>query len=176
MILVLDTSAFFAGVEPLALQSRAYTVPEVVEELREEYRRLKVRLAQEQHLLEVRSPAESYLKHVEEAASQTGDVAHLSRADMAVLALALELAAQGEEVTVVTDDYAVQNVAKRLKLRFSPVMEQGIRRSFRWYKRCTGCGRRYSASYARETCEVCGAKVRARVKKKQKGINRRGGE
>ncbi len=176
MILVLDASAFFAGLEPLALQRRAYTVPEVVEELKEEYRRLKVKLAQEQRLLEVRPPAEKYIRLVRDAAARTGDVAQLSRADIAVLALALEFASQGEEVAVVTDDYAVQNVAKRLKLRFSPVMEQGIRRSFRWYKRCTGCGRRYSASYPREVCEVCGAEVKAKVKKKRKGINRRGGE
>jgi UPF0271 protein len=166
MILVLDTSAFFAGLEPLALRKRAYTVPEVMEELKEEYRQLKARLAQESGLLEVRTPQEKYMQLVKKAATQTGDVALLSRADMAVLALALEFASQGEKVTIVTDDYAVQNVAKFLKLRFSPVMEQGIRRRFRWYKRCVGCGRRYSASYASDTCEVCGAKVKARVKRR----------
>ncbi len=163
MILVLDAGAFFAGFEPLALQRRAYTVPEVLEELRSQS--LKVKIALEQHLLEVRSPAERYLKHVQRAAAKTGDIAKLSRTDMAVLALALELASEGQEVAIVTDDYAVQNVASALKLRFSPVAEMGIVRSFRWYKRCTGCGRRYSAAHPRDSCEVCGSPLRLRRRK-----------
>lgn len=165
MILILDSSAFFAGLEPLALQSKAYTVPEVIAELKEEYRRLKAKLAQESGLLEVRTPGEEFFKQAKQAAEKTGDIAKLSQADLAVLALAMELASQGEEVTIVTDDYAVQNVATLLKLGFSPVMEQGIKRRFRWYKRCPGCGRRYSAGYAGETCEVCGSRLKARVKK-----------
>jgi UPF0271 protein len=166
MILVLDAGAFFAGFDPLALQERAFTVPEVVQELRSVQARLKLRVAQEQRLLEVRSPEEGYLEQVREAAAKTGDVAQLSSADVAVLALALELASKGEVVVVVTDDYAVQNVAAMLKLRFSPVAELGIRRRFRWYKRCSGCGRSYSAGYAKETCQVCGSPLRLRRKKR----------
>ncbi|NOZ58051.1 MAG: DNA-binding protein [Euryarchaeota archaeon] len=164
MILVLDAGAFIAGFDPLALQRRAFTVPQVVGELRS--LSLKVEVAREQGLLTVRSPGREYLQLAARAAERTGDVARLSQADIAVLALALELASAGEEVVLVTDDYALQNVAASLGLRFSPVAELGIRRRFRWYKRCTGCGRRYSAGHPGESCPVCGSPLKLRRKKR----------
>ncbi|HEX69286.1 MAG TPA: hypothetical protein ENG10_03210, partial [Candidatus Bathyarchaeota archaeon] len=52
---------------------------------------------------------------------RTGDFKYLSQADIEVLALALQLKNSGENPTVVTDDYSMQNVANKLGIEFSPL-------------------------------------------------------
>ena len=105
MKLVLDASVFFVD---LPLDEPAYTTPSVVGELVD----LCAKCRYEALLatgLSVQPPTTESIDRVNEAARKTGDAPVLSAADREIIGLALDLAA-----TLVTDDYAVQNVAHEL--------------------------------------------------------------
>lgn len=151
--LVLDSGAILAG-KPVDHDAVLYAPPAVVDEFQPGG---KSRRALDYLLeagLRVIPPSAQALGEAEEAASRTGDLPKLSPADLEVLALARDV--QG---CVVTDDYAVQNVAARLHIPFEPIVQPGITEQVTWSYKCRGCGKQY-ASLAKE-CSVCGSEVRA---------------
>ena len=103
--------------------------------------------------VKVYAPTPQAADRVAAAARETGDDAKLSPADAELLALALERGA-----TVVTDDYAIQNVASVLEVAYAAVMQSGIQDVVLWGFRCSGCGKSYDTSPGE--CPVCGASVR----------------
>ncbi len=163
MIYILDASAIISGVEA---EGEAVTTPDIAKEIKEENLRLKLELAIKEGRLKILTPGEESLEKVKRASEATGDSALLSRADMELLALALEL---GKGSIVVTDDYAVQNLAEVLGLKYLGIKEKGIEKVFIWRKVCKSCGREYPIDYT-ATCEVCGGRV---VKKVRKVLNKR---
>lgn len=157
-VYVLDAAAFLSGY-PLE-DGEFYTVPGVLRELRDSRAKLRAELGVEEGILRVLDPPGS--AELEEAALDTGDIAGLSKTDMSLLSLALHLRERGLEPVVVTDDYGVQNMAKRLELDYLPVAEMGIKKPLKWRMVCRGCGRVYAASY-RGRCSLCGSEVRKRM-------------
>jgi len=151
MTLVLDASAFFAD---LPVDGPAWTTPTVVDELVDFHARCRF-TALSAAGLRVREPRRDDLIRVDEAARLTGDAGELSLTDREILALALELGA-----VLVTDDFAVQNVAHHLGIETRSILQRPARPR-RWRYRCTGCGR-----YWREPgdCPVCGAPVKRKLK------------
>jgi len=158
---VLDTSAFIAGFDPLAITDMIYTVPAVGQELASNsmiYTRFKT--AVESDKLQVRTPSGVFLRRVNESSKAVGDVLFLSEVDKQVLALALELKSFGENPLIVTDDYSIQNVANQLDLEFAPLMTFGIRYRLNWIIYCPACHREYPADYKSKTCEACGTELK----------------
>jgi len=100
-------------------------------------------------IFKIISPRREFIKKVREIAEKSGDLSVLSRADIEALALALE-----ESAILVTDDYAMQNVAEYLGIKWLSVHQKGIKERRRWKWRCTSCGRYFSKYY--EKCPVCG--------------------
>jgi len=151
MTRILDASAFFTD---LPAEGVLFTTPSVVSELvdLQSKCRLEAMLASG---LTVREPDPRYLAKVLDAAERCGDAGVLSRTDREVLALALELKA-----TVVTDDFAIQNVAHRLSIPIATIRQRSAR-PIRWRFRCKGCGRYYRQE---GECPVCGAEVRRKLK------------
>ncbi|MFQ5907968.1 MAG: NOB1 family endonuclease [Thermoplasmata archaeon] len=149
MKLVLDTSAILSGMD---FAGDVYVPSSVLREARRGGLDPRV-----EAVLETKSrvfePRETDLRRVSEVSQETGDQAALSPTDHEVLALALQL-----DAAVVTDDYAIQNVADRLGLRYQPALLPGIRQQVGWSFRCRGCGRSWPT--ALEACPVCGAEVR----------------
>jgi UPF0271 protein len=146
-----DASFFFSE---LALEGEILTTPSVVEELADVRSRCRLEALMASDLSVVLPSAESG-ERVSAAATETGDIARLSPADTDLLALSLDLRA-----TVVTDDYAVQNVARKLGLRVRGILQREARPR-RWRFRCPGCNRRYSAA---GTCPVCGSALSRSLK------------
>ncbi len=107
---VLDASAFIKGAVPD--RGRLYTVPEVVDELRDPLSRARFEAAP----VHVREPAGWAVRRARRRARLTGDADRLSITDLKVLALAVELRSEGRDVTIISSDYALQNVARSLKL------------------------------------------------------------
>jgi UPF0271 protein len=146
-----DASFFFSE---LALDGEAFVPPSVIEELAD----LRSRCRLEALLaagLSVRSPSKESLGRVALAAGETGDAPRLSRADTDLLAVGLDLGA-----TVVSDDYAVQNVALSLGLGVQGIL-QAKARPRKWKFRCPGCNRRYAAA---GTCPECGSSLKRTLK------------
>lgn len=90
---------------------------------------------------------------VRAAGERGGEGARLSAADVDVLAVAMMLGGE-----VATDDYMLQNLAKRLGIPFRSVQTRGISEEYAFVPRCTGC-RRMLEKPADE-CPVCGSPVR----------------
>jgi UPF0271 protein len=103
--------------------------------------------------MEVADPDPGFVRRTREASAAAGEV--LSVADIDVLALALQL-----DAAVVTDDYALQNVARKMGVPVVPLRQRGTP-GIRWRYRCTGCGR-YSKGPGE--CPVCGSPVKRRMK------------
>lgn len=103
--------------------------------------------------LKIRDPKVESIARAKEAAKKTGDVGKLSDADLDVLALALESGAE-----IISDDYAIQNVAASLRLKYQTTAKEGIQKEYVWEKICPGCGLKHSPDFDR--CEVCGSKLK----------------
>ncbi|MDD1664975.1 MAG: nucleotide-binding protein [Methanomicrobiales archaeon] len=147
-----DTSFFFSEA---SLQGEIFTPPSVVEEIADVRSRCRLEALLATGLSVV-SPSKESVRKVAAAAGETGDVTRLSSAaDTDLLALSLDLGA-----VVVTDDYAIQNVAQRLGLGIEGILQRRARPR-RWKFRCPGCYRRYSAA---GTCPVCGSPLSRSLK------------
>lgn len=109
--------------------------------------------------VDVLAPGREAMGGARKAAEKSGDLDVLSRADLEVLALALE---KGWKVA--TSDFAVQNVAGELGLEVVPV-GKAIRKRIEWVWYCPACGRKADR---KGVCEVCGTELKrkpARFKK-----------
>lgn len=151
MRLVLDTSAFFIEVP---LDGELFTTPEVVMELKDLRSRARFEVLSARGLF-VREPGLESRSRVDAAAAGSGDATVISTADREILSLALEIGA-----CLVTDDFAVQNIALTLGIPIRSLLQRKAR--FRkWRFRCTGCGRTSSGP---AECPVCGSPMKRILK------------
>jgi UPF0271 protein len=166
-VLVLDTSALIMGLDPLGIEFESYSVPEVADELRTQtgpsYRLATSTVSGK---LKIRTPTEDSLDEVSQRAMALGDKLVLSRADMNVLALALDLSKEGKAPVIVSDDYAVQNVAESLRVEYQSLATLGIRQRFNWTYYCPACFRRYPNGEV-QVCQVCGTQLKRKPLSKQ---------
>jgi len=165
--IVLDTSAFIAGFDPLSVADVVYSVPSVERELASNslpWTRFKTAI--ESGKLRLKAPSRTFLERVKESSKTVGDVLFLSEVDLQVLARALELKSLGYSPLIVTDDYSIQNVANQIGVEFASLMTFGIRFRHHWIMYCPACYRKYPPDYKGETCEVCGTKLKRKPLRK----------
>ncbi|MBS7658669.1 MAG: hypothetical protein QW476_03875 [Candidatus Bathyarchaeia archaeon] len=161
-ILVLDSSAFIAGFDLINIQ--AYSPPLVIEELPKEGPiALRVKALQETKKLNIKKPSENSEKKVYEVSVKIGDKNVLSKADLQLLALAFELKTEGFEPIILTDDYAIQNVAYFLQLNFSSIATFGISKPLKWVIYCPACFKKYDVN--KTVCDTCGTKLKRKAEK-----------
>jgi UPF0271 protein len=166
-VVVLDTSAFIAGFDPLTVPEKQYTVPEVKKELiAGSMPWMRFNAAVENRKLMIRNPKSSLLQEIQEASRKVGDMRYLSKVDSQVLALALELKGRGLSPLIVTDDYSIQNVANKIDVEFTSLMTFGIKFRFNWILYCPACYHKYPPDYKFKICEVCGTELKRKPKKK----------
>jgi UPF0271 protein len=144
---VLDASAF---VHDYTTEDQTASVPEVAEELTGETAYQFDALTGAG--MRVHVPADEAVVRVRRAAGDTGDDGVLSRTDRRLLAAALEL-----DAVLVTDDYAVQNVAEKLDLETEVIARDGIAERRDWRFQCQGCGREFDDDEGR--CPICGSEL-----------------
>ncbi len=149
MSYVLDTSAILS--RRFNLVGEEVLVPgSVIEEIRKG--KLKSMLDSLEGILRVSSPASESVALVREKATESGDISELSATDIDVIALAYENGA-----TVISDDFAIQNVSSLLSLAYAGADLTEIRQEVIWRYRCTGCRKVYNTAIG--TCPVCGHEV-----------------
>ena len=107
--------------------------------------------------LNVMKATRDSIERVRKAARETGDISELSPTDIEVIAVALDV--QG---TVVSDDFAIENVSSKLGLEFLGADLKPISKAITWQFKCTGCGEKYK-EFVR-TCHICGHDVKRSVK------------
>jgi len=173
-VIVLDTSAFLAGFDPFSLSEEQVTVPKVEEEIRSNsIICTRFRTAIENGKLEVKAPRPEFLNDVKGLASKLGDSHLLSEADTQLLALALELKAEGYTPQIVTDDYSIQNVATQMGIEFLALATLGIKRLLEWIRYCPACHREYPANFSAKECLVCGTQLKRKPRRTVKNVKAR---
>jgi UPF0271 protein len=142
---VLDSSAF---IHEYHASEQMASVPAVEEELEDEsaYRFD----AMEGAGMHIHIPADNTVETIERAAVETGDGEELSDTDVRLIAAAFEL-----DGTLVTDDYAMQNVAEHLGVVVEVIAREGITEQRDWRFQCQGCGREFDDH--RDRCPICGS-------------------
>ena len=157
LLFVLDSSAIANGASVPPAQ--AMVPPAVLDEFQPggaTRRRLDQFLAAG---MQVRQPTDRARARVAETVLGMGAASRLSQADQEVAALAVDVGPVG---TLLTDDYTLQDAAKRLGIRVASVATAGIEAKKDWRPRCTGCGRWFSQMPKKDECPICGSLVKAK--------------
>jgi UPF0271 protein len=142
---ILDTSAF---IHEYHTDNETASVPQVHEELEGEH---AFRFdAEEGAGMHIHIPADGTVEKVNRVATETGDADELSETDLLLVSAAFEL-----DGTLVTDDYAMQNVAERLNVSVQVIARDGITEQRDWQFQCGGCGRTFDDDH--ERCPICGS-------------------
>jgi UPF0271 protein len=159
--MVLDTSAFVAGFDPFTVREEQVAPPMVEEEVkRNSMTLLRFSTAVESGRLKIFAPTQEFLDKVKASATSVGDSFFLSDTDKQVLALALEIKARGDNPQIMTDDYSIQNVAKKLGLDYVALVTFGIKRLLTWIRYCPACHRTYPANFKATECPICGTELK----------------
>ena len=159
---IADFAVFIMGNCPLP-SSRMITIKLVEDEILSDEARLRYDIAIVEGL-RVEAVDSAFLAPVKEQAAQTRDIEKLSPTDLGILSKALEYQRQyGDDAILITDDFAVQNIAARLGIAVMPVAQRVIRDQIIWQKQCIGCFRHFKDG---DECPVCGSPLRKKMKKK----------
>ena len=160
---VLDATSFYAGI-PFSSQETSFTTPLIFEEIKHIKKEQGVINALiESNRLKIIEPEREFVVRVQQKASQTGDIQSLSDEDVSIIALCLQLSGE-----LVTDDFAISNVAKHLNLKVNPVMTSGIAKVKDWIYFCSGCHKTFSGI---SHCPICGNKLARRLAKRKSSSN-----
>ena len=155
--LVIDASAFYSGFPFLTL-STCYTTNSILNEIKHMNRKYgAIELLIDSDRLKILEPDKECLRQVITMAKKTGDYEKLSTADVSILALAFQL-----KSTLISDDYAVQNMAATLKIPVGTIGTKGITKVRRWINFCNACGKAYGPNISQ--CMLCGNILRRRFK------------
>jgi len=144
---VLDSSTF---INEYHTDEQTATIPMVREELEDEsaYRFD----AMEGSGMHIHIPRDDTVEKVRRAAGETGDREELSTTDIRLIAAAFEL-----DATLVTDDYAMQNVAEHMEVAVEVIAREGISEQRDWRFQCQGCGREFDEN--KDRCPICGSEL-----------------
>ena len=119
---VLDSSAFYAGI-PFSSNEPSYTTSLVYDEIKHiKKNHDAVDILIETGRLTISNPESEFIEIVKNTANKSGDSYEISVEDISIIALCLKLDAE-----LITDDFAVSNVAKNLNIQVFPVMTDGIK-------------------------------------------------
>ena len=160
---VLDATSFYAGI-PFSSQEQSFTTPLVFEEIKHiKKSHDAVQTLIDLGRLKIVEPEEKIIDFILEKAKNTGDLLNLSKEDVSVLALCIQL--NGE---LVTDDYTVSNVAKHLNLKVIPIMTKGISKIFDSVYFCPACNKIFEKM---SECPICGSKLKKKSAKRKSPSN-----
>jgi len=156
---ILDASAFYAGV-PFRTSEDCFTTSLVYDEIKhikKNHDALGTLL--ETNRLKIREPSEDSTKSAIKASKETGDFPQLSKQDISIIALCIEMKGQ-----IISDDFAISNVAKNLGLEILPIMTKGIKDVGKWVHYCPGCRTNHSSG---TECPACGTPLKRKLLKEK---------
>lgn len=165
-IYILDTSAILSG-KPINLNDvDLVTTTGISDELTLGGRDYKNLQFLKEKGLAIYSPSKDSTEKIKTISKETGDLVRLSKADIELLALSLDIGKNDDkEVVILTDDYSIQNVANALNIRFESMSQSRITKRFKWTCRCRGCGKKFKENI--RTCPICGAETKTVISSKK---------
>jgi len=156
---ILDASAFYAGI-PFGSSNDCYTTSLVYDEIKHIKKNHEVlETLRETNRLKIRDPNKESTNAAILASKNTGDYQQLSKQDLSIIALGIDL-----NGLIITDDFAISNVAKNLGLKIAPVMTSGIKDVGKWVHYCPSCRSKHKS---RKKCPVCGTPLKRKLPKRK---------
>ena len=147
---ILDSSFFFGETyKTCRLEGELLTTDEVKAEIKDFSSRTAFSLMEDAGL-KINSAAPADVSAVKAAAAASGDLRVLSDTDISVIALALSM-----EGTVVSGDFAVQNVCRHLQIPVKSLLTKTAKKKV-WKRICSGCGAEIPDGC--DECQICGSK------------------
>lgn len=154
---ILDASAFYAGV-PFGSDSDCYTTSLVYEEIKHiKKNEDALGTLMETNRLKIMDPDKESVNAAIASAKQTGDFQQLSKQDISIIALCINL-----NGLIITDDFAVTNVARNIGLKTSSIMTTGIQDVGKWVHYCPGCRTNHTSG---KECPMCGTPLKRKLLK-----------
>ena len=154
---VLDATAFYAGI-PFVSDDSFITTSIVYEEIQHiKSRHGALEMLLQTNRLQIRDPSQEYILKVKSTAEKTGDNLTISEQDVSIIALSLE-----NDAELITDDFAVTNIAKQLEIQTLSLMTQGINTIGKWVIYCSVCGKEFAN---KKECPICGSKLNRKLVK-----------
>jgi len=154
-VYILDTCAFLTQNHP---EGEIATISEIESELNN--RQSKQYFTNMKEIgLKIREPKVDSIENIRKNSEETGDLGVLSNIDLKILALAYEM-----HGIIVSDDFAIQNVALHMGVEFTSCSGNEIKELRKWKYRCSAC--RAEAREKMDSCSVCGSEKIFRFKVK----------
>ena len=152
---IIDASAFYAGI-PFSSSNEFYTTSLIFDEIKhikKNHDAIDILLATNR--LKIQDPSSEFIDIAIEESKKTGDFNQLSKQDVSLIALCLQL--KGE---LITDDFAISNLAKNLDIKVSPLMTSGIKDVGIWILYCPGCRKNFNSG---SECPSCGSILKRKL-------------
>ncbi|HZX34789.1 MAG TPA: hypothetical protein VFF09_05410 [archaeon] len=125
MILILDAAALLNNESfTFSVKDKYYTTSKVFDEWRDFRSKALAENAFRSGALIVQDPCPLSIRKTSQKCLESGT--ELGEEDISVVALAVEFRERGEKFSVITDDYSVQNILKKLKIKFHGVAQGEI--------------------------------------------------
>ena len=105
-------------------------------------------------------PTEKSLIEIKKHAKKTGDISALSTIDLQVLSLALDY----PHSVILSDDNAIQNICRKLNIKFKPFQFK-IKHFREYFWKCSVCGSKFTQKM--EKCPDCGSPTKRYYSKKK---------
>jgi len=166
-VYVIDAGVLISTWTDKKLESNFCTTPGIIEEVRNRMSRFRAETLFLLEKMHERTPSIDEVKRIESVATSTGDRSVLSNNDIELIALASTLISEGEDVILVSTDFAVLNTATQLDI---PIIDPNMRfkKKIVWGMSCPACQYR-SKTPARDTeCPVCGTPMKRTPLRKPK--------
>lgn len=152
---ILDASAFYAGI-PFSTTEEFFTTSLIFDEIKHiKKNHDAIETLMETNRLKISDPELEFVDKIVDVSKKTGDYNQLSKQDISAIALCLQM--QGE---IITDDFAISNVAKNLNLKVSPLMTTGISDVGNWIHYCPGCKKSFESG---SECPLCGTILKRKL-------------
>ncbi|MHA1233843.1 MAG: hypothetical protein ACTSQL_02020 [Promethearchaeota archaeon] len=167
---------FLTGVDFNYFPERVFTTPGIINELkvqkyidRNRNILLRIEIAIETGKLVVKKCQDMYSHKVEEKSISTGTTKVLSKNDINLIGLVLELMdTYSEDIILYTNDYSMENLCTLLKIRFKPLYKKGIEEKMYFEVYCPYCKTLHKPEDLGKKCERCGLHLKKRLLKKEK--------
>ena len=154
---ILDASAFYAGL-PFRSLDKFVTSSEVFDEIKhikKDHSAIDVLF--QTNRLKIMQASDQVRRQIILKSKETGDYQQLSNEDISVLALCLE-----NDGELVTDDFAISNVAKNIGIEVIPLMTNGITYVGKWIYYCAECNHNFKGI---AECPICGNLLKKKLVK-----------
>ena len=172
IIYLIDSSAILSGKPFYERLNHMMASPKIEDEFSQGGRDYTILQFLKQKGLHIATPTRESKDIVSDIAQRLGESDRLSAADLELLALAVDIKEQKRKIPIIiSDDYAIQNLANSLSISFQTISQKGITKKFKWERRCRGCGIRVEPQIT--ICSICGSSVVNVVKDKKRIKNKK---